>query len=594
MAGTGSFSPLIKDEPEEHSFPVHKMFMNGIQAGNHFNNGQSGFSHGGINPNNLMTGVPPGNGAFNFYPTQAYNRSTNGSGILDEELLEGLPQHVQDTHNNQGQHGNYNDLSLGAFDLDLAGHSGMAGMTIDHHSHLNNGFSSTPDGNPMASPFARSFTAEQFRQIVHQQPQQQQQQQQFGSTSMPYSSPHMGSDMGSDMFSGANMEDPYRINKQSRPPLGSMDRRTTGPRSPMTPKTGSLNARDLNINTSSQPSSYPSQPIRATSQAHRHQKSLSTQDWGEASGSMGGSIGSPLSSFTSPLQHSMHPQISSILQTGQHASLPAKVSNGHHTSNTPQIQTQEMKRRRRRESHNLVERRRRDNINERIQELSHLVPQHRLEDEKVKKHLQNNNPISPTLGNAGISPPQATSGLAGPGARRATAGNITTGIPVEEKDKGPNKGDILNGAVSWTRDLMWMLNLKMHQQQELEAMIENLGGRFPFTKTEDEARMESELMDAINKNEVGNFSYSRTPGTGLRVPRHTDIKGEPLASDSGGAANDNSLSPEDHSTGGELGQGGLGMGGAGQYWSGHNSGGSGPGSIGGFKEEDEYQMDMTQ
>ncbi|RKP11931.1 helix-loop-helix DNA-binding domain-containing protein, partial [Piptocephalis cylindrospora] len=32
------------------------------------------------------------------------------------------------------------------------------------------------------------------------------------------------------------------------------------------------------------------------------------------------------------------------------------------------------KRRKRRESHNAVERRRRDNINEKIQELSHLVP----------------------------------------------------------------------------------------------------------------------------------------------------------------------------------------------------------------------------
>src|SRR5271170_960235 len=102
--------------------------------------------------------------------------------------------------------------------------------------------------------------------------------------------------------------------------------------------------------------------------------------------------------------------------------------------------------RRRRESHNLVERRRRDNINERIQELSHLVPLHRLEDEKVRKALANNSPLSPTLAGlsqppSGMSPPQATSGLAGPGARRATAGNITTGIPIEEKDKGPNKGD---------------------------------------------------------------------------------------------------------------------------------------------------------
>ncbi|KAH7348519.1 hypothetical protein BKA65DRAFT_398116 [Rhexocercosporidium sp. MPI-PUGE-AT-0058] len=46
-----------------------------------------------------------------------------------------------------------------------------------------------------------------------------------------------------------------------------------------------------------------------------------------------------------------------------------------------------MKRRRCRESHNAVEGRRRDNINERIQDLSRLVSAKRLEDEKIRKHL---------------------------------------------------------------------------------------------------------------------------------------------------------------------------------------------------------------
>ena len=43
------------------------------------------------------------------------------------------------------------------------------------------------------------------------------------------------------------------------------------------------------------------------------------------------------------------------------------------------------------------ERRRRDNINEEIQELSHLVPMHRLDDEKARKHILNNPPLSPIL-----------------------------------------------------------------------------------------------------------------------------------------------------------------------------------------------------
>ena len=72
----------------------------------------------------------------------------------------------------------------------------------------------------------------------------------------------------------------------------------------------------------------------------------------------------------------------------KHSSMPAKVENG--TLPPPGFQSQEAKKKRRRESHNAVERRRRDNINERIGDLSRLVPQHRLEDEKVRKHINNN------------------------------------------------------------------------------------------------------------------------------------------------------------------------------------------------------------
>ncbi|CAO3617545.1 unnamed protein product [Cunninghamella blakesleeana] len=49
------------------------------------------------------------------------------------------------------------------------------------------------------------------------------------------------------------------------------------------------------------------------------------------------------------------------------------------------------KRRRRRESHNAVERRRRDNINERIQELSTLLPEHMLENAPTSSNVNNTN-----------------------------------------------------------------------------------------------------------------------------------------------------------------------------------------------------------
>jgi hypothetical protein len=280
-----------------------------------------------------------------------------------------------------------------------------------------------------------------------------------------------------------------------------------------------------------------------------------------------------------------------ILKSGG-ASMPAKLSGPPGPAST-----QEARRKRRRESHNLVERRRRDNINERIQDLSKLVPAHRLEDEKVKKALHNGTPLSPTLSGVG-APPQATSALAGPGARRAaggSAGNITTGLPIEDKDKGPNKGDILNGAVSWTRDLMWMLNLKIQQQEELINALYERGGQLPFEITDDERRMQSELMEAIVRHDemlsqmvqqgqgdqAKPLSYTRTDGTGLRVPHHTDFKGNALGSN---GAEHGSASP------GENGAGGMvhDMLDQGDFL--YDDDGSGDIE---FKEEDEFGMDTT-
>jgi hypothetical protein len=306
------------------------------------------------------------------------------------------------------------------------------------------------------------------------------------------------------------------------------------------------------------------------------------------------SLGSYSGNFSSPLSAGhMHnaQQINDMnMMTKGGLSMPAKLGGTSTNTNS----SQEAKRKRRRESHNMVERRRRDNINERIQDLSKLVPGHRLEDEKIRKAIQNGTPLSPSLN--GISnPAQATSALAGPGARRATsagtAGNITTGLPLDEKDKGPNKGDILNGAVSWTRDLMWMLHLKLQQQEELINTIMDLGGQVPFEFSDDERRMQTELFEAMARNEEGTsngkpntFSYSRTAGTGLRVPQHTDYKGEPL--NGNGHTNDHiSISP-DADGNGVVGNDMLDS----TEFLDYDDDGSGDVN---FKEEDEY-MDLTQ
>ncbi|KAJ9651210.1 hypothetical protein H2198_009512 [Neophaeococcomyces mojaviensis] len=128
-----------------------------------------------------------------------------------------------------------------------------------------------------------------------------------------------------------------------------------------------------------------------------------------------------------------------------------------------------------------------------------------------------------------------------PASRRSssnTVSNITLGLPIEEKEKGPNKGDILNGAVAWTRSLMWALYHKYVQEQELANHITQLGGQWPFQISEDGKRMRTELMDAVEKNDPGSFSYTRHDGSGLRVSKHTTISGERIQHNDG-----NSLSP---------------------------------------------------
>lgn len=258
--------------------------------------------------------------------------------------------------------------------------------------------------------------------------------------------------------------------------------------------------------------------------------------WDEQVGSFNSFVESPLSS---PGYSVMHPPMSEMMLKGsKHASLPsARLGVDRNPRNSVVAAQAEQKRKRRRESHNQVERRRRDNINERIQELSHLIPHHRLEDDKVRKHLQSSSPLSPSVLNLNMSPTFANSQLAPNGSRRATVGTITTGIPPEEKEKGPNKGDILNGSVAWTRDLMWCLFNKLEQERILHDTLARHGESWPFQPTEDEARMRAELIEAVRNNGGPvTFTYTRGPDSGLRVPTHTNLDGTPLLDGSGAAS----------------------------------------------------------
>ena len=536
MAHTGNSSPFIKDEPEDFSF-----------LSNNYPMSNKGFDMS-LNPSfgdNISGNVDPSvlgmqNGNFPQYSMSSQQNMSNSfnmgsSGINDEELLELDLNDNSHSNFQQGQNGFPGQTNMQNFFPNQGSNQGQG----------NQMYSNTPDGAPIQSPFNHTNFHYAFNQM---QPQQL-------SQMRPNPLAMQGQSLDTGFMNAA------RARGGIAP---SMDRQGSDSRSPMTPRTPGVSAPNLSTPESG---SLGSRPIHGNFNDHRRQKTQSGQ-WDANAGSLPSAIDSPMGS---PANQANHAQISDILKSGKHASLPTKVD-PHHP--VPAYQLQEAKRRRRRESHNQVERRRRDNINEKIHELSELVPGHRLEDEKVRKHLMNNSPLSPTLAATGISPPQATSLLAG-GGRRA-AGSISMGIPPEEKDKGPNKGDILNGAVSWTRDLMWALHLKLQQETELAEYITSIGGRYPFQETEDEKRMRTELVNAMDQNSGSTFLYSRGSGSGLRVPHHTNPAGDPLEPNQTGIHSPQSLSP------GNPGVGDSADVGQQQFW-----------NPPAFKEEDEYNMEMS-
>ncbi|VUC36176.1 unnamed protein product, partial [Clonostachys rosea] len=544
------------------SFPLTAHY---VQMAQHTSFGAFGSTQNGgsIDPNDLM-----GGGYSHGYNDNFNSHSNSGGGsnafatgsalIDDEDLLDGLGSDRPHGLQNNGQ--DFTNMNMG-FSQD-AYQAHRSGLRLD--ANQVNGFSSTPDGDPIPSPYTTGFHSN-FRPVQNSTSLGTSLHSPLSYSGSPLTVGDMGPDGNDQNYMNNSASARARMSQQ-------MQRKASNPRSPMTPKTNPMHSMSLGSHESP---NFGPQSIRTVG---NHEKSPSGQWLQTPTGSYPASYNS---GFSSPMQQqAMVPPIDEVMSKGG-TSMPAKLG-----TNNNAMSSQEAKRKRRRESHNLVERRRRDNINERIQDLSRLVPTHRLEDEKIRKLIQNGTPLSPTL--TGISSPsQATSGLAGPGARRAAggnAGNITTGLPIEEKDKGPNKGDILNGSVSWTRDLMWMLHLKLQQHEELMNTIAELGGQFPFEVTEDERRMQSELIDAINKNEAGTFSYSRTAGSGLRVPHHTDYRGNPAGE---GGMDSLGITPPDNNGSGLPGD----LGDTNQFW--HDPDDDGNGNLN-FKGDDEYDMDLTQ
>ncbi|KAF3905478.1 hypothetical protein ABW20_dc0107087 [Dactylellina cionopaga] len=510
---------FIKDE--------HGDQQNGRFVHNDFSgfNGPAGFA---IDPSELQQGGLMFNNNSNM-------QQFNNSAITDDELLDSLGT-------SYGFQGGHMNSAFNANDVDNLP-AGLQGQSLQLTTNMNQMYSHTPEDAPIQSPFIRGFPP-QFRH--HIQTQQMDTPSSFNpSPVIMSSSADVHPSSFGDMMNAKNK-------RKARP---NLERAGSSKNSvPQNTRQGSFSLHTTESGMQAQPIQNPHLS------RHGHQKSLSGT-WDGNSGSLS-YIESPMSS---PGPGSAgHRQISDILG-GKHASLPAKVD-----GMSPSQQSQEAKRRRRRESHNLVERRRRDNINERIQELSFLVPQHRLEDEKVRKHLQNNTPLSPGL--HGVSPPRATSMLAGGLGRRASSvgASALTTIPLEEKDRVPNKGDILNGAVGWTKDLMWALYQKIKQEKEMQQKLEALGQPFPINKNDEMKRMEAELIATYEIGSPEPLRYSRGHGSGLRVPGFTDLAGAPVngQSEHGGLPVSNQ-----------------------QFW--HNTGSADMGSGLTFKEEDEFGMDVS-
>ncbi|KAI8459714.1 helix-loop-helix DNA-binding domain-containing protein [Phakopsora pachyrhizi] len=163
-------------------------------------------------------------------------------------------------------------------------------------------------------------------------------------------------------------------------------------------------------------------------------------------------------------------------QRGIVSSVPDRLSNHHLSPQQPKleaidtsVQQKEIlieKKRRRRESHNAVERRRRDNINDRISELAQLLPDSVLETTSGLRHSSGviNVVDEPIL----ESSPQNQSQQSDSGSNLNVANNSTS--PSQK----PNKGVILAKSVDYIKHLKELLDMHMRRNRDLELQLDQL------------------------------------------------------------------------------------------------------------------------
>ena len=541
MNGHRASSPFIKNEPDDFSFSPNRFIkdMNGVT----YPNGQAfgPWQSNSLDPLELSLSNQTSQPALGSSQNMSSSFIAGNSAITDDDLLESFgtsPSNNQgDVHmNNHARNG------MSQFQSNQGFHNGMQQSMHPPTSGSGsafNAYSSTPDGAPIQSPFDHGFDYNQWASapsVVNQQ------------------------NRGMSTSSMTPNERPRSYSKGS-----------------MTPGMGSLQ-----IGSQENHGMFQGQAINGHPIQRAHQQSVSSA-WDSSLGSGYSALDSPMASPNGP----MRPPISEVLKSGTPSSPPL----GHPRTASKPTSSAELKKAKRRASHNEVERRRRNHINDQIANLSRLVPQHRLDDDAIRRALNSNSSLPPSIHGNGVSPPPATSLLAGPNGRRAT-GSISQGLPLDDKDKNPAKGDVLNGAVGWLQDLLWVINKLTSREKLLTETIEGMGGQSPLTVSDEESRMLSEVQAAFEKSQIGQLKYSRGQGSGLCVPGFTDQAGQTMQSPSQTAVDpaNFSLDRNPHVNGNGHNNGGLNDGQ--QYWTfpGDNNSMQSPAE---FKEEDEFELDMS-
>jgi len=133
------------------------------------------------------------------------------------------------------------------------------------------------------------------------------------------------------------------------------------------------------------------------------------------------------------------------------------------------------KRRKRRESHNAVERRRRDNINEKIQELALLLPEEWLEPPSAGGKNGSGGGGATAFGQG----PSLAGLLSGTVSGSALgSGGAAAMMDEDSKEVKANKGVILRNSVEYIKNLVQLVQVQRTRNQQLESELAQYRNRF--------------------------------------------------------------------------------------------------------------------